>query len=243
MSVDTMAGAWHGPRRCEHCPIRHRALFAGLDTEQLSLVTRPIEQRQLGRGEALFRIGERSDFLFTIRTGLLKLVQYLPDGTQRIVRLLRQGDSVGLEAVLGLPYRHDAVAVERTCACRIPAEVVRRLDEAAPQITRQLFERWQHALSEADAWLSELATGSATARVARLLCRLAEEDPDVPRYLPSREDIAAIIGTTVETASRTVAELRRAGIIEEITPTRVRVHRARLAGVAERVPQEAASRR
>ena len=104
----------------------------------------------------------------------MKLVQYLPDGSQRIVRLLHSADVAGLEALLGQSYQHDAVVLQAASVCRLPIEVVKRLDRDSPKLHHELLLRWQRALTEADAWLTLLSTGTARQRVARLLLRLLE---------------------------------------------------------------------
>jgi CRP-like cAMP-binding protein len=151
--------------------------------------------------------------MFTVRSGLVKLVQYLPDGTQRIVRLLNQGDVAGLEAVLGNDYQHTAMILEPTSVCRIPVSIIARLNQQTPRMHRQLMTRWQKALSEADAWLTELSTGTAKERVARLLIRQAEATGEEGFHLLGREDIGAMLGITTETASRVIADFKRSGLI------------------------------
>ena len=110
--------------------------------------------------------------MFTIRSGIVKLVQYLPDGSQRIVRLVRTTDVTGLECLIGEPYQHDAVVLQETEVCSLPVKVVENLSRENPSLHRELLNRWQRALKEADAWLTELSTGAAKQRVARLLLRL-----------------------------------------------------------------------
>ena len=215
---------WRSPMPCEHCGIRDQVLFSALDPEELALIQRPIDERRYGKGDILYRVGDAPDHLFTVRDGLIKLVQYLPDGAQRIVRLPRQGDLIGLETLLGIPYEHEAVVLEKVLVCRIPVAVIKQLEMKVPRLRGELLERWQKTLRETDSWLTELATGSTRDRVARLLSHLVGDDPEGVCYLPGREDIAAIVGTASETVSRVVAELRRSGVIEEIGSRRVRVN-------------------
>jgi CRP-like cAMP-binding protein len=85
------------------------------------------------------------------------------------------------------------------------------------------MERWHRALTETDSWLTELATGSTQKRIARLLIHLVGDNEGRSCYLPAREDIAAMIGTATETASRVVADLKRYGAIEETQPHRAQV--------------------
>ena len=60
-------------------------------------VHRPIDQLQYPAGATIYQAGDEGTSLFTVRTGLVKLSHYLPDGSQRIVRLLRKTDVLGLE--------------------------------------------------------------------------------------------------------------------------------------------------
>ncbi len=234
MSLETATTVWKGPPQCEHCSVRDLVLFADLTPEEFTLIRKPIDERRYAQGEVLYRMRQTPDYLFTIRSGLVKLVQYLPGGTQRIVRLPIRGDIVGLEALLGIPYQHEALVLESVLVCRIPVGVIKRLDRQIPRFSQQLLERWQRALTETDSWLTELATGSTQVRVACLLLHLVGDDSDGICYLPPREDIAAIIGTTTETASRVVAKFRRSGIIEETTPHRARVDVEMLQKIAAR---------
>lgn len=207
--------AWKGTADCKVCTLRESVLFAGLDEKSFDQVHQPIEQLNFEAGSTLYRAGEHGSHLYTIRQGLVKLVQYLPDGSQRIVRLCRDTNLIGLEALLGQPYQHDAVLLLNSDFCSLPVAVVKRLSNENPSLHTELLNRWQQALVEADAWLTELSTGSARQRVARLLLRLAKNSPNNECLLFSREDIGSILGVTTETASRTIAEFRRQGLLKE----------------------------
>jgi len=203
---------WQGEADCLNCPIRDTVLFAGLDPIECERLHRPIDDFTLPPHAVLYHAGDAAHYLYTIRSGLLKLVQYLPDGRQRIVRLLRNTDVTGLEALLGQSYQHDAIVLRQAEICRLPLDLVQRLDRENPKLHRELMTRWQRALIEADAWLTQLSTGSARARMARLLLRLAHPDGR-PCALFGREDMGAMLGVTTETASRIIAEFRRGGVI------------------------------
>lgn len=171
--------------------------------------------------------------MYTIRSGVLKLVQSLPDGTQRIVRLIRATDVTGLEALLGQTYKHDAVVLQPTQACSLPISVVQALAQTNPKLHQELLNRWQKALEEADAWLTELSTGSAKQRVARLLLRLVRNRQEAECELFSREDMGAMLGITTETASRTIAEFKRQKLLVETLPNRFLLDVPSLGHIAE----------
>lgn len=129
-----------------------------------------IEDLEFPAGTIIYHSDEPGRALFTIRSGVVKLVQCLPNGTQRIVRLLRQGATLGLEAVLGEPYRHAAITMQDALICRIPATAIHQLNVQSPALYTQLMRRWQQSVEQADEWLTFLSTGTARARVARLFC-------------------------------------------------------------------------
>lgn len=201
--------------RCRSCGIRDSVLFADLRQEDFALIHEPIDETRYDVGAVLYRTGEPAAAAFTLREGLVKLVRYLPDGTQRIVRLLTRGDVAGLETMLDKNYEHTAIVLEPVEACRIPTGVLRRLNRETPRLHRQLMARWQKALSTADAWITELSTGPSRERVARLLLRQAENGGQAGFHLLGREDIGAMLGITTETASRVVARFKREGVIRE----------------------------
>ncbi len=207
--------AWTGTADCRNCAIRASVLFAGLEETDFESVHRPIDQLVHAAGAEIYHTGAEARSLLTIRSGLVKLTQYLPDGTQRIVRLQGATDILGLEALLASTYQHTATALQPTEVCRIPVETVRQLSERRPRLYHELMARWFRALSDADRSITELSTGNARARVARVLLMLAERSGGNRCQLFSREDLGAVLGLTTETASRAMAELKRQGFMTE----------------------------
>ncbi|GAB4347097.1 MAG: Crp/Fnr family transcriptional regulator [Gammaproteobacteria bacterium] len=224
--------AWCGEADCRSCSLRASVLFAGLAETDFDLIHRPIDDYLVRTHQAIYRAGDPGSAVFTIRSGLVKLVRYLPDGQQRIVRLARGTDAVGLEAILGQSYQHDAIALSDARVCRIPAEVVRQLDRKASGLHDEVLRRWQRALNEADRWLTELSTGTARQRVARLLLWLSEGGDDASCELFTREDVGAMLGVTTETASRVIAEFRRQGHLTQDSSGRITCQRAALKKIA-----------
>jgi len=218
--------AWTGHAQCQDCGIRDLVLFADLDQSDFNLIHLPIEEIDCEAGTVLYSAGGDGEALYTVRSGLVKLVQYLPDGMQRIVRLLKRGSTAGLEVIVGQSYEHSAIALQPTRLCRIPRQVIDRLSRETPRLHDQLMRRWHAALREADDRLTALSTGKAPQRLARLLLQLVE--PDGTATLFSREDLGAMLGMTTEHASRTVAELKRLNAIFEVSANRYRCDRAQL---------------
>lgn len=230
MKKSQIEAAWKGNAQCERCGIRDLVLFADLTEPDFNLIHLPIDEIELDAGTTLYSEADEAGAVYTLRTGLVKLVQYLPDGGQRIVRLLRPGDTFGLEATVGEPYEHSAIVLQRALVCRIPRQVIDRLSSETPRLHSQLMRRWHAALKQADDWLTELSTGKAPQRLARFLLQTME--PDQTAILFTREDLGAMLGITTEHASRTVAEFKRNGAIAEIAPNRFRCNREQLECIA-----------
>ena len=151
--------------------------------------------------------------MYTVRSGLIKLRANLPDGGQRIVRLLGPGDLIGIKALVEDNYHHSAIVMQDADICRIPREIVGKLDQKFPEVHRALQQRGQHSVDLADHFITALSTGSAETRMSRLLVMLDSVATHSEFVLPSREDMGALLGITTETASRIVAEFKRRGLL------------------------------
>jgi len=215
MSKILLKQAWQGVANCSQCSIRNSVLFAGLTEQDFEQIHKPINQFQIKAGTTIYSVGDEATCMYTIRSGLVKLVQYLPDGTQRIVRLLSTADVIGLEAVLNPTYKHDAITLHNTEVCRYPSSAAKKLSKTNPTLHQELMTRWEHALSKADTWATEFSTGTSKQRVSRLLLMLSKTHQANTCRLFSREDMGAILGLTTETTSRTVAEFKRQRVIIE----------------------------
>ncbi len=206
---------WVGRADCQHCDIRGSMLFSYLSESDLSGLMRPVDNLLLPAKATLYREGDAGDGIFTIRRGLVRLVHYAPNGTRRIVRLLKAGSVTGLEVLVDSRYHHTAEAVCDTDLCRIPVGVITQLESHNAAMHTALMVRWQCNLDEADAVITQLSTGGAQARAARFLLQVFNDKQPTPCHRLSREDIAALLGITVETVSRLFADFKRKGWLTE----------------------------
>lgn len=204
---------WIGRAKCAVCDVRNFVLFSELSMHELDTILQPIDNLHVPQNIVLYAQGAAAPYLYTLRHGLIKLKVDLPNGGQRIVRLLRPGDVAGMETLVGERYHHTAVALQDADVCRIPREVVLQLDKTNPSVHQALQQRWQRTIDQADHFIVALSTGPAEARMARLLITLGCTGTLPETLMPSREDMGALLGITTETASRIMAEFRRRGLI------------------------------
>ncbi len=214
MKPTSIEQAWNNAEKCEQCSVRHLALFADLQQEDFNQLHAPIHDLDIAAGVSLYRENEAAKFVYTIRSGMVKLVRYLPDGSYRIVRLLQQGDLAGIEALSACNYLHHAITLQDTAICRIPIENIEQLNLSSPRLYKQLTARWQKVHSDANTWLAELTVGNSKKRVANLLLYLDHYSTSDYFFLPGREDMGAILAITTETTSRIIAEFKRLGYLK-----------------------------
>ncbi len=211
MKTTEINQAWNGAEKCRRCSVRDLVLFSDLSEEDFCLLHLPIDSFDLKPNETLYDPTDKNNFVYTVRAGLIKLVYYLPNGNYRIIRLLRQGDLAGIEALNGSAYLHHAIAIQDSSVCRIPVNDIEQLNKNTSALYRQLTIRWQRIQRDADVWLTDLTMGNAKARMANLMIYLARDHESF--LLPSREDLGAILAITTETASRIIAEFKRVGAL------------------------------
>jgi len=211
--------AWRGTSNCRDCAIRDMVLFADLTEHDFGLIHAPIDDMEYKTGASLYAEGDAAIGVFTLRTGMVKLVRVTADGRRRTVRVLRPGDVVGLEALATQHYNSEAVALTEVSVCRIPLDVMRRLGGSSQRMHLALMQKWQQALKDADDWLADLNFGSAGQRVAALVQKMRNPLNGMTCTLFSREDMGAMLNLKLETVSREISKLVHAGIIEAADKT------------------------
>ena len=145
----------------------------------------------------------------------MKLALYSRSGTERIVRLAMPGDTVGLELMLDGRFHHTAIALTPAELCLMPRDVVDERVNTVPDFARKVMAEWHASVDDAERFLTDLSTGTAHQRVARLLLYLHERVAGGPFPVIGREDMGALLGITTETTSRVIAEFKRAGLLHE----------------------------
>ena len=208
--------AWRGTSDCRNCGIRDMVLFADLNEEDFNLIHAPIDDLVYQSGHSLYDESDKAIGVFTLRKGLVKLVRVTADGRERVVRVLFPGDVVGLEALATGHFDSQAVALSEVSVCRIPLDVIHQLGANSPRLHRKLMEKWQSALKQADDWLAELNFGSARQRVLHFIRKMHEVADDGTATLFGRDDMGAMMDLKLETVSREVTALVRAGVMEPL---------------------------
>jgi CRP/FNR family transcriptional regulator len=180
-----------------------------LNAEDRQRIAAVAHVRQFGKGETLFNEGDASDFLYTVLAGRVKVFKMTARGSDVILEIFGAGDSVGAVAVYeARPYPASAMALEPTSCLLVPRQAFFAMLDTHPTFVRGLLVGLTHRLVELTNRLTELTGGRIEARLARLFVKLADDmgqrRPDgifIPMQL-SRQELADMIGTTIETSIR-----------------------------------------
>ncbi len=178
--------------------------------------------RRFDRGQTLFGEGDPSDAFFTVVAGRVKVFRTTPEGKDLILELFGAGDPIGAVAVYEeRPYPASAVALEETTCLVVPRTHFFRLLEQHPTLVRGLLVAMTWRLVELTDRLAELTGGKMEPRFARLMLKLADDEGRVAEdgsvHIPvalSRQELADLAGTTIETTIRIMSRWGKTGLVE-----------------------------
>lgn len=175
----------------------------------------------LEAGEVLYREGSASSRLFSVTSGIVKLVAHLPSGRVRILGLHGRGAILGLETPASQTdtYNHTAIAITEAECSWAPASQLRRLRHQRSEEYLSLVERYCEELKHSERWITEFSADTTTSRISRVIKYLAElqeaDDPGLVELLTCQE-MAEVIGASTESASRVLAKFKRQGVLQPI---------------------------
>lgn len=165
----------------------------------------------------LFLEGDDAGHVLEVLEGVICAYRLLPDGHRHVVSFYYPGDLLGY-CCLNI-HAFSAQALTMVRVRRIPRNVVDRMVETKPDFARRLLKLAANELSATRNHLLCLASKSAEAKMASFLVALsrrnaaAGEDPNRVSLPMTRIDIGDYLGLTIETVSRTLSKLKRAGVI------------------------------
>ena len=205
--------------RCHDCPIRHRAVCARCDSDELALLESMKEYRSFQAGDTIFWRGEPLDYVATVVSGVATLSKTLENGRTQMVGLLFPSDFIGRPGRSTIEF--DVVATDDVTLCCFKRGHFEKLVEDTPHIAQRLM---QLALDELDAardWMVLLGRKTAREKIATFIeMLLRRTDPAIVSgdgkidLHMTREQIADYLGLTLETVSRQFSALKKAGVID-----------------------------
>lgn len=210
--------------KCDLCPIHHRAICriaVGETAEELRLIS---HTRHFASGQTIASEHESLEFVGNVISGVVKLSKTLEDGRQQVVGLLFPSDFFGHPFSDHTRFSYEAASDITLCV--FERHAFEALAKRHPAIEHELLIKVLTELDATREWMVLLGCQSAKERIAGFLLMLLKRslsrgcskvDPfskPVIKFPINRRDIALFLGTTLETISRQLQIMSKAGILK-----------------------------
>jgi len=196
-------------------------MYRRLDAEDRLRLAAVSVLREYERGEEIFAEAEAAEAFYVVTEGRVKVVKSTPTGKEIILEIFGAGDPLGaVMAYEGKPFPATARALEPTRCLVTPRESFFRLLTEHPSLVRGLLSGLTLRLVELTNRLANLSGARVEERIARLFLQKLDEMGRSERggeFLPlalSRQEIADLSGTTIETAIRVMSRWGKAGVVK-----------------------------
>ncbi|MGE5175272.1 MAG: Crp/Fnr family transcriptional regulator [Hyphomicrobiales bacterium] len=199
--------------------VRAVPMFRGLAAEDQRRLAGLAAVRDYERGDFLWRAGDPADALTLIVKGRVKIVSHAEAGDV-ILELFEKGEPVGAIAVYNyMPYPASAICMEPVELLIVPRRDYFELLDRNPEFARAIIRELTKLTVALTQKLQEMRGQRVDARIAQLFLTLldrmgrpAKGGTEIPLHL-SRQEIADLVGTTVETAIRILSAWGRDRVV------------------------------
>ncbi len=206
---------------CETCVVRNRAICAGLDDREIQALNVMGRRRNVTAGEPLIWEDDDSLLVANVIDGVLKLTTSTEDGREQIVGVAYPSDFIGRP--FGQTSRASVTALTDARVCVFARNDFDRFARDHPGLEHKLLERTLAELDRTRSWMMLLGRKTASEKIATFLLEMADRfgetgcapTPARRFSLPfSRQQVADLLGLTIETVSRQLTKLKADGVIE-----------------------------
>jgi len=202
-------------------------LFSGLATEDVTAIAAFAVLKNVNRDEYLFRQGTPSEGFYVVQRGAINVHRVNPSGKEQVIHVFRAGESLA-EAALASPtgYPADARAVEPSTVLLIPKTPFLEFIARRPDLALRMLGSMSAHLRVLVSMLDDLTLKDVESRLLNWLVKQSRSAKKGVVTLPgTKRVLAAELGTSSETLSRTLGKLRDAQLITVAART-ITVHDA-----------------
>ena len=209
----------------------------GLSAAEINKVSQKFGETRFRKGEYLYLEGESSDRLYVIRQGKVKITKGSSCGKEIVLDVVSVGEICGGSSVYSQINPASALAAEDVTSYGLSKKDFLQLLETYPHLSTQFIIYLGQKLMKAHEMMMSLVASSVEKRIAALLVGLCEKHGSAVKdgirinLRLTRQDIADIVGTTVETAIRVMSKLRKKGILTTESKHIVVTSKDRLTGL------------
>lgn len=197
------------------------SIFQGLPEEDMKSLDNKMVIQKYKKGQNIFVEGAYPSGIFYVKEGRIKKYKANRDGREQIIYICNKGELLGYSALLSEEaYPDSAATLEDSVVGFISREVFLKLLSQSPAMSLRLLKNLSHEFGVLVNTIASFAHKSVRERLALSLLILKDkfEDikaPEKPTEINlSREDLANIVGTAVETLVRVLHNFKDEGLIE-----------------------------
>jgi CRP-like cAMP-binding protein len=175
------------------------------------------------RGAVIYDAGSPADAVFYLESGLVKITRNISDDSQPLVHFVRPGELFGECAIMGDgPRGCTAEVVAPAVTFRYSRKLFRTMCERNPALWRWVAQTLARRMEDIERRMHSFLYRSVRERLVLSLIELANcfastgnADPAGRVSIPlSQGDLAELIGSTRETISTTLNDLKTQGLVE-----------------------------
>ena len=186
--------------------------FAGLPPKILAAIRGRVITKRYKKGAVIYAEGEASPGLYLVESGTVRIYKGSADGREQDLHRIGAGQSFNDAAALdGASTVATAEAREAAVVQLVPRDALRDLILRHPEIGLSVSHVLAERVRELSALVGELSLQHVVSRLAAFVLRSA--DARSVMVLPTRQDLAAQIGTVREVAARGLRHLEQLGCI------------------------------
>lgn len=197
-------------------------LFNSLAPDEIKEIHPYITKVSFKKKDVIFSEGDPSDWFYIVINGKVKITKLSQEGKEIILEIISPMDFFGgLAVIKGFPYPANAIAMEDTELLKISRSNLMRILDRFPNLMYCMALQLSDRMKESHEALKNIALERVEARIASLLLKLADktgretESGLLIDMKLTKQDIAEMVGTTVETSIRTMSKFKKLGMISD----------------------------
>lgn len=197
--------------------LRSCQLFSGLPGDELAAIAAFSVLRTIPKGGYLFREGEPAEGFYVAQKGAINVHRVSPAGKEQVIYVFRPGESFA-EAALATPqgYPANARAVESSAVVLVPKAPFVALLGRRPDLALRMLGSMSQHLRVLVGLVEDMTMKDVETRFLHWLLKRAPREAAASATIElgtTKRVLAAELGTSSETLSRTFARLREDGLL------------------------------
>lgn len=189
-----------------------------LDKQDRCAIMEYVVSVNLKKGQNLFEQGANAQGFFCIRKGIVKLALNAENGDSVTIDLYSDKGMLGHHCVISATNFYTATCLTDAEVCFIPKSIMLKLKPTNASIDANIWSKVGSEYNRLNEVISSLRTKSVLQRTAEVLVRLqsvfGNDAEEAINFYVTKEELANIIGSSVESVFRTLARLKQKNYVD-----------------------------